>query len=156
MSGNVKELSEVRAGLRRGQRLMGVDLGTKTIGLALSDVSLSVASPLETIRRTKFGADAAALLALAKLHEVAGLVMGLPLNMDGTEGPRCQSTRAFVRNLEKLSDLPVIFQDERMSTQAVTRTLLEADVSRARRSELVDKMAAAHILQSTLDRLRHL
>lgn len=156
MSGNVKELSEVRAGLRRGQRLMGVDLGTKTIGLALSDVSLSVASPLETIRRTKFGADAAALLALAKLHDVAGLVMGLPLNMDGTEGPRCQSTRAFVRNLEKLSDLPVIFQDERMSTQAVTRTLLEADVSRARRSELVDKMAAAHILQSTLDRLRHL
>lgn len=156
MSGNVKELSEVRAGLRRGQRLMGVDLGTKTIGLALSDVSLSVASPLETIRRTKFGADAAALLALARLHDVAGLVMGLPLNMDGTEGPRCQSTRAFVRNLEKLSDLPVIFQDERMSTQAVTRTLLEADVSRARRSELVDKMAAAHILQSTLDRLRHL
>jgi putative Holliday junction resolvase len=156
LSGNVKELSEVRTGLRRGQRLMGVDLGTKTIGLALSDVSLSVASPLETIRRTKFGADAAALLALAKLHEVAGLVMGLPLNMDGTEGPRCQSTRAFVRNLEKLSDLPVIFQDERMSTQAVTRTLLEADVSRARRSELVDKMAAAHILQSTLDRLRHL
>jgi putative Holliday junction resolvase len=156
LSGNVKELSEVRAGLRRGQRLMGVDLGTKTIGLALSDVSLSVASPLETIRRTKFGADAAALLALAKLHDVAGLVMGLPLNMDGTEGPRCQSTRAFVRNLEKLSDLPVIFQDERMSTQAVTRTLLEADVSRARRSELVDKMAAAHILQSTLDRLRHL
>lgn len=156
MSGNVKELSEVRAGLRRGQRLMGVDLGTKTIGLALSDVSLSVASPLETIRRTKFGADAAALLALAKLHDVAGLVMGLPLNMDGTEGPRCQSTRAFVRNLEKLSNLPVIFQDERMSTQAVTRTLLEADVSRARRSELVDKMAAAHILQSTLDRLRHL
>lgn len=156
MSGNVKELSEVRAGLERGQRLMGVDLGTKTIGLALSDVSLSVASPLETIKRTKFGADAAALLALAKLHGVAGLVMGLPLNMDGTEGPRCQSTRAFVRNLEKLSELPVIFQDERMSTQAVTRTLLEADVSRARRSELVDKMAAAHILQSALDRLRHL
>ncbi|WP_293327274.1 Holliday junction resolvase RuvX [Parvibaculum sp.] len=135
---------------------MGLDLGTKTIGLALSDVSLFVASPLETIKRTKFTADAERLLALATQYEVVALVVGLPLNMDGTEGPRCQSTRAFVRNLEKLTELPVVFQDERMSTQAVTRTLLEADTSRARRAELVDKMAAAHILQGALDRLRNL
>jgi putative Holliday junction resolvase len=135
---------------------MGVDLGTKTIGLALSDVSRSIASPLETIKRTKFTADAERLIALAKSHDAAALVFGLPLNMDGTEGPRCQSTRAFVRNLEKLTDLPVVFWDERMSTQAVTRTLLEADASRARRAELVDKMAAAYILQGALDRLRRL
>ncbi|MFN4355224.1 Holliday junction resolvase RuvX [Parvibaculum sp.] len=135
---------------------MGVDLGTKTIGLALSDVSRSIASPLETIKRTKFTADAERLIALAKEHGVVALVFGLPLNMDGTEGPRCQSTRAFVRNLEKLTDLPVVFWDERMSTQAVTRTLLDADASRARRAELVDKMAAAYILQGALDRLRRL
>lgn len=156
MSGNVTTLEELKTRLGRNSRLMGLDLGTKTIGLALSDVSLFVASPLETIKRTKFTADAERLLALATQYEVAGLVIGLPLNMDGTEGPRCQSTRAFVRNLEKLTDLPVVFQDERMSTQAVTRTLLEADASRARRAELVDKMAAAHILQSALDRLRNL
>ena len=149
-------LEELKARLGRNSRLMGLDLGTKTIGLALSDVSLFVASPLETIKRTKFTADAERLLALATQYDVAGLVIGLPLNMDGTEGPRCQSTRAFVRNLEKLTDLPVVFQDERMSTQAVTRTLLEADASRARRAELVDKMAAAHILQGALDRLRNL
>ncbi len=135
---------------------MGVDLGTKTIGLALSDVSRSIASPLETIKRTKFTADAERLIALAKSHDAAALVFGLPLNMDGTEGPRCQSTRAFVRNLEKLTDLPVVFWDERMSTQAVTRTLLDADASRARRAELVDKMAASYILQGALDRLRRL
>jgi len=156
LSGNVTTLEELKTRLGRNSRLMGLDLGTKTIGLALSDVSLFVASPLETIKRTKFTADAERLLALATQYEVAGLVIGLPLNMDGTEGPRCQSTRAFVRNLEKLTDLPVVFQDERMSTQAVTRTLLEADASRARRAELVDKMAAAHILQSALDRLRNL
>ena len=149
-------LDDFLAALPPSGRLIGLDLGTKTIGLALSDVSLFVASPLETIKRTKFTADAERLLALATQYEVAGLVIGLPLNMDGTEGPRCQSTRAFVRNLEKLTDLPVVFQDERMSTQAVTRTLLEADASRARRAELVDKMAAAHILQSALDRLRNL
>ncbi|MEW6091495.1 Holliday junction resolvase RuvX [Parvibaculum sp.] len=135
---------------------MGVDLGTKTIGLALSDVSRSIATPLETIKRTKFTADAERLIALAKEHGVVALIVGLPLNMDGTEGPRCQSTRAFVRNLEKLTDLPVVFWDERMSTQAVTRTLLDADASRARRAELVDKMAASYILQGALDRLRRL
>ncbi|MBI1262319.1 MAG: Holliday junction resolvase RuvX [Rhizobiales bacterium] len=142
--------------LTRGQRLLGLDLGSKTIGLALSDVSLTVATPLETIKRTKFKADVALLLALVARHDVKGLIIGLPLNMDGTEGPRCQSTRAFVRNLEQLTDLPIAYQDERMSTQAVTRTLLDADASRARRAELVDKMAAAYILQGALDRLRHL
>ncbi|MDZ4381836.1 MAG: Holliday junction resolvase RuvX [Parvibaculum sp.] len=156
MSANVKPLEELEEGLSRHARLMGVDLGTKTIGLALSDVSRSIASPLETIKRTKFTADAERLIALAKSHDAAALVFGLPLNMDGTEGPRCQSTRAFVRNLEKLTDLPVVFWDERMSTQAVTRTLLDADASRARRAELVDKMAAAYILQGALDRLRRL
>ena len=156
MSANVKPLEELEEGLPRHARLMGVDLGTKTIGLALSDVSRSIASPLETIKRTKFTADAERLIALAKSHDAAALVFGLPLNMDGTEGPRCQSTRAFVRNLEKLTDLPVVFWDERMSTQAVTRTLLDADASRARRAELVDKMAASYILQGALDRLRRL
>lgn len=156
MSGNVKLLEELEAGLKRHDRLIGVDLGTKTIGLALSDVSRSIASPLETIKRTKFTADAERLIALAREHEAAALVFGLPLNMDGTEGPRCQSTRAFVRNLEKLTDLPVVFWDERMSTMAVTRTLLDADASRARREEVVDKMAAAYILQGALDRLRKL
>lgn len=152
----MKLLEELEHGIGRHDRLMGVDLGTKTIGLALSDVSRSIASPLETIKRTKFTADAERLIALAKEHGVVALVFGLPLNMDGTEGPRCQSTRAFVRNLEKLTDLPVVFWDERMSTQAVTRTLLDADASRARRAELVDKMAAAYILQGALDRLRRL
>jgi len=156
LSANVKLLEELEAGLKRHDRLIGVDLGTKTIGLALSDVSRSIATPLETIKRTKFTADAERLIALARQHEAAALVFGLPLNMDGTEGPRCQSTRAFVRNLEKLTDLPVIFWDERMSTMAVTRTLLDADASRARREEVVDKMAAAYILQGALDRLRKL
>ncbi|WP_339832671.1 Holliday junction resolvase RuvX [uncultured Parvibaculum sp.] len=156
MSGNLKSLDELKPLLKRGQRLIGVDLGTKTIGLALSDVSLSIASPLETIKRTKFAADAARLLALAAEHDAGGLVVGLPLNMDGSEGPRVQSTRAFIRNLEKLTGLPIAFWDERMSTMAVTRTLLDADASRARRAELVDKMAAAYILQGALDRLRRL
>lgn len=156
MSANLKPLEELKPCLRRHQRLIGVDLGSKTIGLALSDVSLSIASPLETIRRTKFTADAERLIALAKEHDAGGLVFGLPLNMDGTEGPRVQSTRAFIRNLEKLTDLPIAFWDERLSTMAVTRTLLDADASRARRAELVDKMAAAYILQGALDRLRKL
>lgn len=156
MSANLKPLEELKPCLKRNQRLIGADLGSKTIGLALSDVSLSIASPLETIRRTKFTADAERLIALAKQHDAGALVFGLPLNMDGTEGPRCQSTRAFVRNLEKLTDLPIAFWDERLSTMAVTRTLLDADASRARRAELVDKMAAAYILQGALDRLRKL
>ena len=142
--------------LKQGERLMGLDLGSKTIGLALTDVTLTVASPLETIRRTKFTADAARLLALAAEHQVGGFVIGLPVNMDGSEGPAAQSARSFARNLEKLSPIPIAFWDERMSTVAVTRTLLEADASRARRAEVVDKMAAAYILQGALERLRSL
>ncbi|MFZ2468594.1 Holliday junction resolvase RuvX [Parvibaculum sedimenti] len=135
---------------------MGVDLGSKTIGLALSDLSLTVATPLETIRRVKFTADANRMLELIAQHGVGGLVVGLPLNMDGSEGPSAQSARAFVRNFEKLSPLPLAFWDERLSTAAVTRTLLEADTSRARRAEVVDKMAAAYILQGALERMRSL
>ena len=156
MSDNVKTLSELRDGLKRGQRLMGLDLGSKTIGLSLSDVTLTVASPLETIRRTKFSKDVERLLELAAQHEIGGFIIGLPVNMDGSEGPAAQSARAFVRNLQKLSPIPVTFWDERMSTVAVTRTLLEADASRARRAEVVDKMASAYILQGALERLRRL
>ncbi len=140
--------------LIRHQRLLGLDLGTKTIGLALSDVELTIASPLETIARVKFTKDVQAMLAIAAKYGVGGLVVGLPINMDGTEGPRAQSTRAFVRNLLPLTPMPVTFCDERMSTMAVTRTLLAADASRARRAQLVDKMAAAYILQGALDRMR--
>lgn len=154
MSDNVKTLSELRESLARGQRLMGLDLGSKTIGLSLSDVTLTVASPLETIRRTKFSADVIRLLELAAKHNIGGFVVGLPINMDGTEGPAAQSARAFARNINKLTPIPLAFWDERMSTAAVTRTLLEADASRARRAEVVDKMAAAYILQGALERLR--
>jgi putative Holliday junction resolvase len=133
--------------------LIALDLGTKTIGLALSDDGRRIASPLKTIARTKFKADSATLLAIAEERKVAGFVIGLPLNMDGSEGPRAQATRAFVRNLMALTDLPIVLWDERLSTAAVTRTLLEADASRKRRSEVVDKMAAAFILQGALDRL---
>jgi len=134
-------------------RLIGVDLGEKTIGLALSDTRRTIASPLQTLRRTKFRPDAQRLLALAKLHDVGALVVGLPRNMDGSEGPRAQATRAFVRNLAPLTELAIAFWDERLSTAAVTRTLIEADTSRKRRAALVDKMAAAYILQGALDRL---
>ncbi|ACL58237.1 Holliday junction resolvase RuvX [Methylobacterium nodulans] len=134
-----------------GARLLGLDLGTKTIGLALSDVGRRIASPLETIRRVKFTPDAQKLAGIARQHGVGGLVIGLPLNMDGSEGPRAQSTRAFVRNLAPILPLPVLLFDERLSTAAVTRTLLEADASRARRGDLVDKLAAAYILQGCLD-----
>lgn len=139
-----------------GRRLMGVDLGTKTIGLALSDIEHKIATALETIRRTKFTADATYMAALVEKHNVAALVMGLPLNMDGSEGPRVQATRAFVRNITSHMQIPVILWDERLTTVAVTRTLLEADASRARRSELVDKLAATYILQGALDRLSFL
>ena len=147
-------LRELANSLAAGSRLLGLDVGTKTIGLALSDVTRSVATPLETIRRTKFQKDADALLAILDRFDVGGLVIGLPLNMDGSEGPRAQATRAFARNLAARTDRPIAFWDERLSTAAVTRTLLEADASRARRAELVDKMAAAYILQGALDRLR--
>jgi putative Holliday junction resolvase len=152
MSSNVVPLESFLA-LPDHARLLGLDLGTKTIGLALSDLERQIATPLETIRRVKFGLDAAALLKIAEKHAVAGLIVGLPLNMDGSEGPRVQSTRAFVRNLVPLTPLPIAFWDERMSTMAVTRTLLDADASRAKRAAVVDKMAAAYILQGALDRL---
>ncbi|MDP3409663.1 Holliday junction resolvase RuvX [Bosea sp. (in: a-proteobacteria)] len=152
MSSNVVPL-EAFTTLPDHARLLGLDLGTKTIGLALSDVERQIATPLETIRRVKFSLDAVALLKIAEKHAVAGLIIGLPLNMDGTEGPRVQSTRAFVRNLVPLTNLPIAFWDERLSTMAVTRTLLDADASRAKRAAVVDKMAAAYILQGALDRL---
>ncbi|MFT6222736.1 MAG: putative Holliday junction resolvase [Paracoccaceae bacterium] len=134
--------------------IAGLDLGTVTIGVAVSDRLLSVASPLETIRRKKFGLDAARLLEIATLRTLGGIVLGLPRNMDGSEGPRCQSTRAFARNLEKLTDLPISFWDERLSTVAAEKALLEADTSRKRRAEVIDHVAAGYILQGALDRLR--
>lgn len=134
--------------------MLGLDLGTKTIGMATSDFTGQFATPRETIRRTKFTADAQLLLAFADKEHIGLLVLGLPLNMDGTEGPRAQATRAFARNLSKLTALPIVFWDERLSTAAVTRTMLEADMSRAKRAENVDKLAAAYILQSLLDALR--
>jgi putative Holliday junction resolvase len=136
--------------------LIGLDLGTKTIGVALSDRTRTIASAVKTIIRRKFTLDAAELLALAAKEGAAALVLGLPLNMDGTEGPRAQATRAFARNLAPLTEIPIGFWDERLSTVAVTRTLLEADTSRAKRAEVVDKMAAAYLLQGALDRLRAL
>ena len=134
-----------------GARLLGIDLGEKTIGLALSDVLHGIATPMETIRRGRFAADAETLKGLVAEHDIAALVLGLPFNMDGSEGPRCQSTRAFADNLLGVFEIDIAFWDERLSTAAVTRTLIEADVSRARRRELVDKMAAAYILQGALD-----
>lgn len=136
--------------------LAGLDLGTKTIGVAVSDSFRQVATPLETIKRKKFTLDAERLLEIAKDRRLSGLVLGLPRNMDGSEGPRCQSTRAFARNLEKLTDLPIGFWDERLSTVAAERALLEADTSRKRRAEVIDHVAAGYILQGVLDRLRHL
>jgi putative Holliday junction resolvase len=139
--------------LPRGARLLGIDLGTKTIGLALSDVERRLASPLETLPRGKFGHDAQRLQGIIGRYSVGGIVVGLPLNMDGSEGPRCQATRAFVRNLEPLLAIPCVFWDERLSTAAVTRSLIEADASRAKRKAVVDRMAAAYILQGAIDRL---
>src|SRR5215471_8876693 len=135
--------------------LVGLDLGEKTIGVAVSDATRTVASPLELIRKTKFTDDANRLFDLMAERKAAGVVIGLPVNMDGTEGPRCQSARAFGRNLLRLKDLPIAFWDERMSSMAVNRVLIaEADVTRARRADVVDKMAAAWILQGALERLR--
>lgn len=136
--------------------LMGLDLGTRTIGIAISDPGRRIATPLMVIRRSKFTADAAQLVKQIAIHRPVGLVVGLPINMDGSEGARAQATRAFVRNFAGISDLPIAFWDERLSTAAVTRTLLEADASRKRRGEVVDKMAAAYILQGALDRMASL
>jgi putative holliday junction resolvase len=142
--------SEFQETLPGGGRLAGLDIGTRTIGVALCDSQWTIATPAELIKRTKFAADLELLRALATAQRVAGIVVGLPLNLDGTESPRSQSVRAFARNLTPLS-LPVLLWDERWSTQAVTRTLIEADASRARRAHLVDKMAAAYILQGAID-----
>lgn len=135
---------------------MGLDLGTKTIGLALSDVSRTIASPMTTLARGKFTKDAEALAKIVKEQGVGGLVIGLPVNMDGSEGPRAQSARAFAGNIEAKLAMPVLLWDERLSTVAVERTLLEADASRRRRDEVIDKMAASYILQGALDRLKAL
>jgi putative holliday junction resolvase len=141
-----------REALPDGGRLAGLDVGTRTIGVALCDAGWTIATPAEVIKRGKFAADLQRLKALVAAQKVAGLVIGLPLNLDGSESPRTQSIRAFARNLEPLG-LPILLWDERWSTQAVTRTLLDADASRARRAELVDKMAAAYILQGAIDAL---
>lgn len=141
-----------RAALPDGGRLLGLDVGTKTIGTALCDSGWTIASPATLLRRAKFAADKAELAKLAEAECVKGIVIGLPLNLDGTDSPRTQSIRAFARNLEPLG-LPILLWDERWSTQAVTRTLIDADASRARRASLVDKMAAAYILQGAIDAL---
>jgi putative Holliday junction resolvase len=146
------DVAPYREALPGGGRLLGLDVGTKTIGTALCDAQWTIATPAELIRRTKFAKDLAAIRAIIDAQKAAGLVVGLPLNLDGSESPRTQSVRAFARNLAPLG-LPVLLWDERWSTQAVTRTLISADASRARRAELVDKMAAAYILQGAIDAL---
>ena len=137
-------------------RLMALDVGGKTIGIALGTTAHALASPLETIRRTRFAADARRLFALVDEHAVDGLVIGLPINMDGSEGRRCQSVRQFAENLLAVRDIEAAFWDERLSTAAVTRTMIEADLSRRKRAAAVDRLAAAYILQGALDRLRNL
>lgn len=151
----IRNISELKSLIRPGDRLLGLDIGTKTIGLAIADATLSIATPLETIRRTKFTKDAEVLFKVVDGRQVGALVLGLPLNMDGSEGPRCQSVRQFAANLMAKRDLEIAFWDERLSTAAVTRTLLDADASRKRRGEVVDKMAAGYILQGALDAIRH-
>ncbi|MCH8096587.1 MAG: Holliday junction resolvase RuvX [Proteobacteria bacterium] len=143
--------AELPANLPSGQRLLGLDVGSKTIGLALSDVTLTIASPLETLKRTRFGDDAERLVRLIEEFAVGALVIGLPINMDGSEGRRCQSVRAFTDNLMARIDIDICFWDERLSTLAAERMLIEADLSRRRRGQLIDKAAAAYILQGALD-----
>jgi putative Holliday junction resolvase len=140
--------------LPAGKRIMGLDLGSKTIGVATSDLTRSIATPVETITRKKFTTDAERVIAIAEAENIGLIVLGLPINMDGTEGPRCQSTRAFARNFARLSPIPIVFWDERLSTAAVERMLIAADTSRARRDAVIDKLAAAWILQAALDSLR--
>jgi len=147
-------LEAFASALPPGGRLICVDVGTKTLGLALSDVSRMIASALETIRRTKFREDAARLLELAAVHGVKGYVVGLPLNLDGTQGPRAQASRAFARNIAALTGAPILLWDERLSTAEVERMLIQADTSRRRRAEVIDKLAATLILQGALDRMR--
>ena len=153
MSGIFDDIAKFASALPKSGALIGLDLGTKTIGVAVSDPRRSIATPVRTIRRSKFTSDAAELESLAAERNVVGLVIGLPRNMDGSEGPRCQSARAFARNFSARWPHPIAFWDERLSTVAVERTLLAADASRKRRAEVVDKMAAGFILQGALDRL---
>ncbi len=137
-------------------RLLGLDVGTKTVGMALSDVTRSIATPYDTVRRTKFTVDAKSIRDVVARNGVGALVIGLPLHLDGSEGRRAQSTRAFARNLAAHVEVPMVFWDERLSTAAVERHLIEADASRKRRAEVIDRMAAAYILQGALDRLKRL
>ena len=148
----IVEMNNLRKTVKRGERLLGLDLGSKTIGLAISDSGFMIASPLETIRRKKFTSDALALKAIINKRQIGGIVLGLPKNMDGSDGPRVQSTRQFAANLLERFDIPIAFWDERLSTMAVKRVLVnEADMSRQKRSAVVDKMAASYILQGALD-----
>ena len=151
---SVFTLTEAAAAWPARGALIGLDLGSKTIGVAASDPDRRLAAPVETIWRKRFAADAARLIALARERSAVGFVLGLPLNMDGSEGPRAQATRAFARNLAALTDLPIALWDERLSTAAVERALIEADASRAKRKAVIDQHAAAYILQGALDRLR--
>lgn len=150
------DIADFLAALPPNRAIAGLDLGTVTIGVALSDLRRQVATPIEVIRREKFTLDAARLLALLTARGAAGIILGLPLNMDGTSGPRVQSTEAFARNLEKLTLLPIGFWDERLSTVAAERALLEADTSRKRRKEVIDQVAAGYILQGALDRMAYM
>lgn len=152
----LSDIAGFAAALPAGRAIAGLDLGERTIGVAVSDRRGRIATPLSTIRRVKFAQDAAELLRIVAARGIGGLILGLPFNMDGSEGPRCQSTRAFARNLERLTDLPIGFWDERLSTVAAERALLEADTSRKRRAEVIDHVAAAYILQGALDRMANL
>jgi putative Holliday junction resolvase len=149
----ILSLAEVATHLPARGALVGLDLGSKTIGVAVSDPNRRLAAPVTTVLRQRFGADAGRVLALAAERRAVGFVLGLPINMDGTEGPRAQSTRAFARNFAKLTELPIVLWDERLSTAAVERALIAADASRARRKAVIDQHAAAYILQGALDRL---
>jgi len=150
----IRNIIELKSLIKPGDRLLGLDVGSKTIGLATADATLTIATPLETIKRVKFTRDAEALFRIMDERRVTALVVGLPLNMDGSEGPRCQSTRQFCANLLGLREIDIAMWDERLSTMAVTRTLIEADATRKRRGEVVDKLAAAYILQGALDAMR--
>ena len=151
-----EEIEAFAEAIKPRQPLIGLDLGTKTIGIAVSDALHLSATPIETLKRIKFTSDAARLLEMIAERNIGGIILGLPRNMDGSEGPRCQSTRAFARNFTKLCEVPIGFWDERLSTVAAEKALLEADTSRRRRAEVIDHVAASYILQGALDRLRHM
>lgn len=150
-----EDFASFTAALPTYRSILGLDLGDKTIGVAVSDLSRSIATPIEVIRRVKFTQDAERLLAIIADRQAVGILLGLPLNMDGSAGPRVQSTQAFARNLTKLTDLPISFWDERLSTVAAERALLEGDASRKKRREVIDQVAAGYILQGALDRMRY-